>query len=80
MKEMPELHLIARVIVIGMIGVLCGLMGWLLGAIIGGNYAEQSIFNGLRGYEATGQIGFIVGTAAGLLAGLRILFAQKQKH
>jgi len=41
----------------------------IIGALIGGNYAEQFVFNGVQGYEATGQIGFILGALTGLIAG-----------
>jgi membrane protein YqaA with SNARE-associated domain len=42
-------------------GVAGGVAGWLLGALYGGNYAVNFEFAGLRGYEATGQIGAIIG-------------------
>jgi predicted MFS family arabinose efflux permease len=38
----------------------CITLGILVGAWFGGNYAENVQFNGVRGYEATGQIGMLV--------------------
>jgi hypothetical protein len=54
-----------RILVVVMAAVFGGLAGavggWLLGALYGGNYAVNFEFNNLRGYEATGQIGAIIG-------------------
>ena len=35
------------------------ILGWLVGAWFGGNFAENVRFNGVRGYEATGQISML---------------------
>ena len=48
-----------RVFIVVLIGLVCGVIGWIVGALIGGNFGEQLVFNGVRGYEATGRIGFI---------------------
>jgi hypothetical protein len=45
------------------------ILGWLIGAWFGGNYAENVRFNGVRGYEATGQIGILCGVFVLLLLG-----------
>lgn len=45
------------------------ILGMLIGAWFGGNYAENFQFNGVRGYEATGQIGLMCGSFALLLLG-----------
>jgi hypothetical protein len=49
--------------------VPCLMLGWLVGAWFGGNYAENLRFNGVRGYEATGQIGMLCGIFVYLLLG-----------
>jgi hypothetical protein len=50
------------------IGVVVGaVIGLFIGMDIGGNFYTDFVFNGLRGYEATGQIGAIAG---GVLGGL----------
>ena len=33
-------------------GIVCGIVGLMVGAEIGGNYADDFTFHGLRGYEA----------------------------
>lgn len=44
----------------------CLIVGWLVGAWLGGNYAENFRFNGVSGYEATGQVGCVVGVVLGI--------------
>ena len=48
------------------VGIICGIVGMLIGAYLGGNYATNFQLNGVRGYEATGQVGFVVGAALGI--------------
>ena len=52
---------ILRVFAMIVVGFVSGVIGLIIGALIGGNYAEQFVFNGVRGYEATGQVGLIFG-------------------
>lgn len=66
-----------RVSAILIIGIISGLIGWVIGALIGGNYAEQFVFNGVRGYEATGQVGFILGALIGLFSSWQLLMKKK---
>jgi hypothetical protein len=68
---------VLRVAIILVIGIVSGLMGWVIGALIGGNYAEQVVFNGVRGYEATGQVGFILGMLTGLFLSWRWLMTKE---
>lgn len=57
----------------GIIGVFPGLIiGWITGANIGGNYFTDFTFNGVRGYEATGQIGSIIGAVLFASAGVAV--------
>lgn len=61
-------------LILRMIGVLTTviitlLLGLLVGAWFGGNYAENFQFNGVRGYEATGQIGLLCGVFVLILLG-----------
>ena len=53
--------------------LLLGLVGMVVGAYIGGNFAESFVFNGVRGYEATGQLGFWMGIIAGVALGVLVL-------
>lgn len=65
-----------RLLAVLLIGVVSGVVGWIVGALIGGNFAEQVVFNGVQGYEATGQIGFILAALTGLYAGWRFLIKE----
>ena len=63
-----------RKVILRMIGVLTTvimtlLLGVLVGAWFGGNYAEAFQFNGVRGYEATSQIGLLCGVFVLILLG-----------
>ena len=51
-------------------------LGMLIGAWIGGNYATDFQFNGVRGYEATAQIGFFFSLVVLLIVGF---FARRTK-
>jgi len=59
---------VLRFLVVIVIGFISGVIGLIIGALIGGNYAEQFVFNGVQGYEATGQIGFILGALVGSIS------------
>ena len=71
------LKTLLRVLAIIIIGLVSGILGWIIGALIGGNFAEQLIFNGVRGYEAAGQIGSILGAFIGLPSSSWFLFKTK---
>ena len=73
------LKIVLRIIAVIAIGFFLGIIGLIIGASIGGNYAEQFVFNGARGYEATGQIGFIIGALIGLISGWWLLVKRKSK-
>ena len=53
--------------VIGMI------IGLFIGMNLGGNDYGDFVFNGLRGYEAVGQIGAIIGGLLGALLGFLVV-------
>ena len=71
------LNTLLRVLSIIVIGLVSAILGWLIGAWFGGNFAEQVVFNGVQGYEATGQIGSILGALIGLLSSSWFLFKGK---
>ncbi|MFN2110916.1 MAG: hypothetical protein ACK2UI_14775 [Anaerolineae bacterium] len=62
-----------RGIAVTVSGFLLGVLGWLVGALIEGNLAQEFAFGGVRGYEAAGLVGYLVGTATGIIASCRIL-------
>ena len=66
-----------RVLFMLVIGFVLGVIGLFVAMYIGGNYAEDFVFNGVRGYEATGQIGFILGGTIGLILGWWFLFKKR---
>lgn len=72
--------LILRVFLAIIIGLVLGVIGLFVSMYIGGNYAdaENFVFNGVRGYEATGQVGFILGALIGLITGWWFLFKRKK--
>jgi len=63
------LKLVWRIVVVIAAVLTFLLLGLLIGAWFGGNYAENFQFNGVRGYEATGQIGLMCGSFALLILG-----------
>jgi hypothetical protein len=60
-------------------GLLFGLVCMIVGAYIGGNFAESFVFNGVRGYEATSQLGFWLGIIAGVTLSISVLFRRSNK-
>lgn len=68
---------VLRILAVILIGCVCGVIGLLIGMLYGGNYAEQFVFNGVQGYEATGQVGFLLGALVGLVAGWKWLLKKK---
>lgn len=67
---------VLRVLAVILAGGVSGIIGLIVGALIGGNYARQFVFNGVRGYEATGQLGFIFGVLIGLISSWWFLFKR----
>ncbi|MBI5294471.1 MAG: LPXTG cell wall anchor domain-containing protein [Chloroflexi bacterium] len=72
------LKTVLRVFLTLIIALVLGVIGLLIAMYIGGNYAEDFVFNGVRGYEATGQIGFIIGGIIGLVTGWWFLLRRKK--
>jgi small-conductance mechanosensitive channel len=68
---------VLRVMGVLVIGFISAGIGMIVGALIGGNYAEQFVFNGVQGYEATGQLGFIFGALIGLILSWRFLISKR---
>lgn len=81
--EIARLWTLGRMLVCllaGLIGgVVLAVVGLVVGATYGGNYATDFQFNGLRGYEATGLLGEILGFVAGApLCALLVCFLTKR--
>jgi hypothetical protein len=79
--------LILRMLAVILIGIVSAVVGLIAGAIIGGNLAviyelisgHEFVFNGRVGYEATGQIGFILGAVVGFVGSGVLLFGRRIK-
>ena len=63
------LKLILRMAGVLVTVIITLLLGLLVGAWFGGNYAEDFQFNGVRGYEATGQVGLLCSVFVLILLG-----------
>jgi hypothetical protein len=66
-----------RILVSILAGFIFGVVGMLIGALIGGNFAQQFVFNGVQGYEATGQVGFIIFALIGIIVIWQFLNKKK---
>jgi hypothetical protein len=60
------------------VGFILGVIGMFVGAWFGGNFAADVVFNGVRGYEATSQIGFILFALVGMVTSWRFMTKKKQ--
>ena len=67
------LKLILKGVVIITSGLFLGALGLFLGAYIGGNFAQDFALFGVRGYEAAGQLGFILGAIMGIAVSILFL-------
>lgn len=47
--------------------VIGAVLGLIIGAFIGGNFMTEFEFSGVRGYEAVGRIGTVIGATGGAL-------------
>ena len=54
-----------KILIVILAGIVSGILCWILGAYIGGNYALNFRFMGVRGYEAMGLLGLILGIIGG---------------
>ena len=72
------LKIVWQVLLVLVFGLVTGILGLLAGILFGGNFATDLAFKGVRGYEATGQIGLIIGTLVGLITGWRFLLKKKK--
>jgi hypothetical protein len=61
-------------------GLVTGAVGLVVGGNYGGNHCSSWEFNGVRGYEATGQIGLLIGEVIGFVAGGWAVFALLRRR
>jgi ABC-type cobalamin transport system permease subunit len=71
------IKILLRALAVLLIGFVSAVIGFILGAIIGGNLAAANfvlVLNGQQGYEAGGSIGLILGALIGSSA---LLFGKR---
>ena len=81
------IKIVLRVLTVILIGFVSAVIGFIAGVIIGGTLAPfyelifgyEFVFNGRVGYEAAGQIGFILGALTGLVGSTVIIFGKRTK-
>jgi hypothetical protein len=62
-----------RVVMAGLVGAGAGcVVGFLLGAHVGGNYLPDVVIGGDRGYEAIGGVGALAGAVLGMLGAIAL--------
>ena len=74
-----KMKLILRILLVLLFGLICGILSMIVGAWIGGNYAVDFVFLGVRGYEATGLLSLIVGFIGGSALGWVVVFKLLKK-
>jgi hypothetical protein len=70
--------LIAALSVVGIL--IFGILGWIIGALIGGNMADDFVYQGLPGYEGTGMLGSHIGAVFGFFVISAVLWRKFQKN
>ena len=59
---------LAGLVVVIFSTIVSAAIGLFIGALIGGNFFPNFVFLGLRGYEAVGVLGLILGSILGIIA------------
>ena len=65
------------VLAVIIIGFVCAVSSAIVVINLGYGFAPDFTYNGWRGYEATGPIGFILGALIGLIGSSRLLFRKR---
>jgi hypothetical protein len=72
-RKVNRTRLVLLTIVFSLLFIAGIIIGLFIGMNLGGNYYGDFVFNGLRGYEAVGQIGAIIGGLLGALLGFVVV-------
>ena len=65
------------VLAVILIGFVCAVISAIVVINLGYGFAPDFTYNGWRGYEATGPIGFILGALMGLIGSSMLLFRKR---
>ena len=72
---MKNYFLAATLFIIGMF--VCGIIGWVIGAFVGGNIDSNFTYRGLPGYEGAGMLGSHIGIALSVVGAIIV---WKRRH
>ena len=72
-RKVSKTWLVLLTIIFSLFFIVGIIIGLFTGMNLGGNDYGHFIFNGLRGYEAVGQIGAIIGGLLGALFGFLVV-------
>jgi hypothetical protein len=78
--ELPMIKIVKlgfSVLAILLIGSVCAVIVSIVVINLGYGFAPDFTYNGWRGYEATGPIGFILGALLGLFGSSMLLFRKR---
>jgi uncharacterized membrane protein len=68
------------VLLAGLLGLVAGAgIGFVIGDLYGGNYAVDFEFAGVRGYEATGVLGVIIGGIGGAAVSIVVVWRSRSR-
>ncbi len=76
------MNIVKKIIRGSVIIILTTAMGMFIGAIYGGNFATDFTLGGVQGYEATGNLGKIIGFCLGItyVTGKTIFALKKHEN
>jgi hypothetical protein len=66
-----------RALAVPLIGLVCAVFSTIVVINLGYGFAPGFTYNGWRGYEATGPIGFILGALIGFIGSGLLLFGRR---
>ena len=74
------IKILLRTLAVIIIGFVCAVIGSIVVINLGYGFAPDFTYNGWRGYEATGPIGFILGALIGLIGSGMLLFRKRTEN
>lgn len=71
--------IVFSVLAVILTGFVCAVSSAIVVIHLGYGFASDFTYNGWRGYEATGPIGFILGALIGLIGSSMLLFGKRRE-